>query len=110
MTQLRSKKFVALATILFLSFIAYASYLEFLPDTRLESGAIGISEMYWWEFIHWFFTAFVTLCLLASAFIHAVNNKKFGWLTLMVLFFPLAFVYAWKEFDFAKIHARRLAT
>ncbi|MCL6417866.1 hypothetical protein MIB92_19615 [Aestuariirhabdus sp. Z084] len=98
MNALESRKFVILATIVFATFAGYAVYLELLPDVRLSAGPIGPEQMYWWEFTHWLSTAVLTLALFVIVMRHAYANKKYGWLAVIVLLWPLLFVYAWRHF------------
>lgn len=95
MSFIEKRQFVYLATIGSISMWAYFIGLDLTENPRMLDHQLTHDEMYWWEFLITIQGLFLTFAILVSSVRHSFKNFKKYWGVLMLLIWPLSFVYAW---------------
>jgi len=97
MSLIDKPKVVYLCTICALvMFLYFTLYPVITHDPRMTDASLGVEEAKIWEVIILVSGLISTIVILLSSLNHAYKTKRARWRNLMMLMFPLSFIYAWK--------------
>ncbi len=93
------RKFVYSVFVSVTVFVLYFLFILSSQDPRIMDNSLGWNEAYWWEI----FLILQCLIMIFGLFFFAIYHAYFilgqkKWIIFIFLFWPMAFVYAWKFF------------
>ena len=92
-----NRPFVIATTILFFLGVIQGLNLHFSKDPRIIDGSISFDQMYMRETVLLAAAIVTVLMLYWSVLAHARKSGKSGWRYEVLYFFPVMFVYAWRQ-------------
>lgn len=97
MSLIEKRNFIITATTGMLLMWTYFGSLDFIGDSRMIDHKLTYDEMYWWEGLIMLQGMMLTFVVYFSSIFHSFGKNKKKWGFLIILIWPLAFIYAWRE-------------
>jgi hypothetical protein len=93
---IEKRNFVHFSTIGAILAWSYLIALDGIGDSRIIDARLTGGEMYWWEFIITGQAALLIFITAFSSMRHAFKSNRNKWGLVIILAWPLSYIYAWK--------------